>query len=207
MAFETLVFFWFSFWFVFASVGMIVTRNIVYSVLLLTLSFFSAACIWLLLESEFLAITLILVYVGAIMVLFLFVVMMLNVVKAEKRAKFTAYLPLGIMVAVVVISEFSLVLGPKQFGLELIPMPERHLASYSNVTELAFELYTIYVYPFELAAVLLLVAIVSAITLVHRQKKDRLTQNVRKQVEVRPEDRLKIIKMKAEHKNKQGQDA
>ncbi len=207
MAFETLVFFWFAFWLVFASAGMIMSRNIVRSILLLILSFFSAACLWLLLESEFLAITLILVYVGAIMVLFLFVVMMLDVVKAEKRAKFTGYLPLGIIIAIVVISEISLVLGPEQFGLDLIPAPERHLATYSNVTELALELYTIYAYPFELAAVLLLVAIVSAITLVHREKKQRLVQNIREQVEVKPEDRLKIIKMKTEPKNRQRQDA
>ena len=179
-----------------SSVAMITARNTIHSALFLILSFFSAACLWLLLESEFLAITLILVYIGAILVLFLFVIMMLNITKSEQQAKFTGYLPLGILVALAIIIEMSLVLGPQQFGLDIMPAPAQHLASHSNITQLALELYTVYVYPFELASVLLLIAIISAIVLVQRTGSRRLTQDVHQQISVKPQDRLHIIKDK-----------
>ncbi len=191
MTFEELLFIWISAWFVLASFAMIMSRNTMHSVLFLTLAFFSAACLWILLESEFLAMTLILVYVGAIMVLFLFVVMMLDIDKSEKKAKFTAYLPLGAMVAIIVATEIALVLIGGQFNISNYELKS---ADYSNITELAYVLYTVYVYPFELASVLLLIAIISAITLVHRDKSRRLVQNIDTQIATKPEDRLRIIK-------------
>ncbi len=193
MIFEELLFIWISAWLVIASFAMIIARNIMHSVLFLTLAFFSAACLWILLEAEFLAMTLILVYVGAIMVLFLFVVMMLDIDESEKKAKFTTYLPLGIMVAIVVVTEIVLIVIGDQFELS---SPLLKSADYSNISELAYLLYTVYVYPFELAAVLLLIAIISAVTLVHRGKSRRLVQNIDAQIATSSKDRLRIIKNK-----------
>ena len=152
MTFDQILFYVFSFWFIASSLAMIFSRNAAKAVLFLILSFFSAASIWILLEAEFLAITLILVYVGAVMVLFLFVIKMLNIDQSTIRAKFTTYLPLGIFVSMVVIAQMALVLSAGQFDLETVEEPARHIAGYSNITELASDLYTTYVYPFELAA-------------------------------------------------------
>jgi NADH-quinone oxidoreductase subunit J len=193
MSSEQIIFYILSFWFIASSLAMIFARNAAKAVLFLVLSFFSAASIWILLEAEFLAITLILVYVGAVMVLFLFVIKMLNIDKSTLRAKFAGYLPLGLVVALIIIAEMTLVLGGAQFGLEVMPSPLRHGADYSNITVLAMQLYTTYVYPFELAAVLLLIAIIAAITLVHQKEIKRKQQNISEQVSVRAKDRIRLV--------------
>jgi len=193
MTFDQILFYVFSFWFIASSLAMIFSRNAAKAVLFLILSFFSAASIWILLEAEFLAITLILVYVGAVMVLFLFVIKMLNIDKSTLRAKFAGYLPLGLLVAAIIIAEMTLVLGGNQFGLDVIAAPARHAADYSNITVLAMQLYTTYVYPFELAAVLLLIAIIAAITLVHRNESTRKKQSISEQVSVQAKDRVRLV--------------
>ncbi|CAB9542397.1 NADH-ubiquinone oxidoreductase chain J (EC [Bathymodiolus brooksi thiotrophic gill symbiont] len=193
MTFDQILFYVFSFWFIASSLAMIFSRNAAKAVLFLILSFFSAASIWILLEAEFLAITLILVYVGAVMVLFLFVIKMLNIDKSTLRAKFAGYLPLGLVVAIIIVAEMALVLGSNQFGLEVIAAPARHAADYSNITVLAMQLYTDYVYPFELAAVLLLIAIIAAITLVHKNEGNRKSQNISEQVSVKAKDRVRLV--------------
>ncbi|HIC41384.1 NADH-ubiquinone oxidoreductase chain J [hydrothermal vent metagenome] len=200
MEFDQILFYVFSFWFIASSLAMIFSRNAAKSVLFLILAFFTAASIWILLEAEFLAITLILVYVGAVMVLFLFVIKMLNIDKSTLRAKFTGYLPLGLIVAVIIIAEMTLVLGGNQFGLDVVAAPVRHSADYSNITVLASQLYTTYVYPFELAAVLLLIAIISAITLVHRREINRKSQSIDEQVKVQAKDRLRIVSIASPNK-------
>ncbi len=200
MEFEQILFYVFSFWFVVSSLAMIFSRNAAKAVLFLILSFFSAASIWILLEAEFLAITLILVYVGAVMVLFLFVIKMLNIDKSTLRAKFAGYLPLGLIVAAVIIAEMTLVLGGTQFGLDVVAAPTRHGADYSNITVLALQLYTTYVYPFELAAVLLLIAIIAAITLVHRNEINRKKQSISEQVNVQAKDRVRLVSIATPNK-------
>ncbi|MDC9715129.1 MAG: NADH-quinone oxidoreductase subunit J [Gammaproteobacteria bacterium] len=200
MTFDQILFYVFSFWFIAASLAMIFSRNAAKAVLFLILAFFSAASIWILLEAEFLAITLILVYVGAVMVLFLFVIKMLNIDKSTLRAKFAGYLPLGLIVAAIIATEMALVLGANQFGLEVMAAPARHAADYSNITVLALQLYTDYVYPFELAAVLLLIAIIAAITLVHRNEGNRKTQNIAEQVSVKAKDRVRLVSITTPNK-------
>ncbi len=193
MGSEQIIFYILSFWLVASSLAMIFSRNTVKAALFLVLAFFSAAGIWILLEAEFLAITLILVYVGAVMVLFLFIIKMLNVDKSTVRAKFAVYLPIGLVVAAIIIAEMALVLGPSQFGLDVVAAPQRHGADYSNITELALQLYTVYVYPFELAAILLLIAIIAAITLVHRKETNRKKQSISDQVSVKAKDRVRVV--------------
>ncbi len=193
MGFEQIIFYIFSFWFVVSSLAMIFSRNAAKAVLFLVLAFFSAASIWILLEAEFLAIILILVYVGAVMVLFLFVIKMLNIDKSTIKARFTGYLPLRLIVAIIIIIEMSLVLGSNQFGLDVFSVPERHSEDYSNITVLAMQIYTTYVYPFELAAVLLLIAIIAAITLIHRNDTSRKKQSISEQVNVQAKDRVRLV--------------
>lgn len=193
MGSEQIIFYILSFWLVASSLAMIFSRNTAKAALFLVLAFFSAAGIWILLEAEFLAITLILVYVGAVMVLFLFIIKMLNVDKSTVRAKFAVYLPIGLVVAAIIIAEMALVLGPSQFGLDVVAAPQRHGADYSNITELALQLYTVYVYPFELAAILLLIAIIAAITLVHRKETNRKKQSISDQVSVKAKDRVRVV--------------
>ncbi|MDB2590428.1 NADH-quinone oxidoreductase subunit J [Candidatus Thioglobus sp.] len=200
MGSEQIIFYFLSFWLIASSLAMIFSRNAAKAVLFLVLSFFSVASVWILLEAEFLAITLILVYVGAVMVLFLFVIKMLNIDKSTLRAKFAGYLPLGLIVALIIIAEMTLVLGNAQFGLDVIPAPARHGADYSNITELALQLYTTYVYPFELAAVLLLIAIIAAITLVHKKEINRKQQSISEQVNVRAKDRVRIVSITSSSK-------
>ena len=181
-----------------AAVMVITARNPVHSVLFLVLAFFTSAGVWLLLEAEFLAIILVLVYVGAVMVLFLFVVMMLDINLAPLREGFIRYLPAGVAVAVIVVVEIALVIGVSDFDLESMPHPPAHPAGYSNTKELGALLYTVYVYPFELAAAILLVAIVAAIALTMRRRAGVKTQDPARQVAVRREDRIRIVRMPAE---------
>ena len=191
------------FW-IFASVlaisalAMITVRNPVHSALLLVLCFFTSAAIWLLIEAEFLAVVLVLVYVGAVMVLFLFVVMMLDINVEEIRARVTRYALFGGVVAGVVVFEMVSVVWTRSLGVDVTTGAQGQPANYSNTAELGTLLYTKYVYPFELAAVLLLIAIVAAISLTMRKRAGLRQQNVAKQVAVRREDRVRIVKMAAE---------
>jgi NADH-quinone oxidoreductase subunit J len=181
-----------------SALGMITVRNPVHAALLLVLCFFTSAAIWLLIEAEFLAVVLILVYVGAVMVLFLFVVMMLDINVEEVRARPTRYALLGGIVAGVVVFEMVSVVWTRSLGLDVTSGAQPQPATYSNTAELGKLLYTNYVYPFELAAVMLLIAIVAAISLTMRKRAGLKLQNVAMQVAVRREDRVRIVKMAAE---------
>lgn len=196
----TLFFYIFATILLVSSVLVITVRNTVYAVLFLVLSFFTSAALWMMLEAEFLAIVLVLVYVGAVMVLFLFVVMMLNINITAKREGFTRYLPVGIIVAAIMLFEIISVVGVGNFGLEQIGEPLRHPADYSNIKELGRLLYTVYVYPFEIAGAILLVAIVAAIALAFRRRSGNKAVDPAQQVRVKKEDRLRIVAMKTEKK-------
>lgn len=197
MTFLQFAFYFFAAVMVFAATMVITVRNPVKSALFLVLSFFSAACVWLTLEAEFLAIVLVLVYVGAVMVLFLFVVMMLDINLARLRAGFTDYLPVGGLVALLMVAELVLILSGDSFSAQNLPRPEGHEAGYSNTRELGAVLYTVYVYPFEIAALILLVAIIGAIALTLRKRPDTKYLNPADQVSVRREDRVRLVKMPA----------
>jgi len=196
MNFETGVFYFLAAILLFASLRVITAKNPVHAALFLVLAFFTAAGVWLLLEAEFLAITLVLVYVGAVMVLFLFVVMMLDINIEQMHKGFWSHLPLAGTVALLMVLEMAAVLGARNFGLDKIAAPQAHAAGYSNTKELGRLLYTDYVYPFEIAAVILLVAIVAAIALTMRRRKDTKYQNPGEQVKVRRQDRLRVIPMR-----------
>ena len=180
--------------------GMVITRrNPVHAVLFLVLVFFTSAALWVLLEAEFLGIVLVLVYVGAVMVLFLFVVMMLDVDLATLRAGFIRHLPLGGLIAGVMAVEIFLVVGPSHFGLGAFPAPLPMAAERSNTHELGLMLYGNFVYPVEIAAVILLVAIVAAIRLTLRQRPDNKHVDPAIQVRVRKgPDRVRLVSMPAE---------
>jgi len=179
----------------------VTVRNPVKAALYLVLVFFSAACIWLTLEAEFLAIVLVLVYVGAVMVLFLFVVMMLDIDVARLREGFTQYLPAGLVIAGVMVAELSLVMLSRRFGLDAIPRPVARGVDYSNTRELGLVLYTDYVYAFEIAALILLVAIIAAISLTFRRRGGTKVQVIAEQLQVTKADRLRIVKMSSEITN------
>lgn len=196
MIFTEFVFWVFSVILIFAALRVIVSRNPVHAALNLVLAFFTAAGLWLLLEAEFLAITLVLVYVGAVMVLFLFVVMMLDVNVTRLRERFWSYLPLGATVAILLVAEMTLVVGSKYF--ESVKIAAVRPPGYSNTKELGRLIYTDYVYPFEIAAVILLVAIVAAIALTLRRRKDSKYQNPSRQVAVRREERVRMVSMPSE---------
>lgn len=190
--------------YVFASVlvasafGVITARNPVHCALFLVFAFLNSAVIWLLLEAEFLAVTLVVVYVGAVMVLWLFVVMMMDIDVEKLRQGFTRYAPFGALIALIVIAQIGLVVWVRQLGLEETPAPLPKPAGYSNTAELGHLLYTEYLYPFEVAAVILLVAIVAAITLTMRRRPGQKVQDVARQVAVRAQDRVRVVKMDAE---------
>jgi len=197
---ESILFYLFSAILVFASGMVISVRNPVKAALWLVLAFFTSAGVWLLLEAEFLAITLVLVYVGAVMVLFLFVVMMLDIKLAPLQEGFTRYLPIGLVIGLVVVIEIAIMVGPGRFGLEMIPAPEAHGADYSNTKELGRLLYVDYVYPFELAAVILVVAIIAAIALTLRPKRWSKFMQVEEQLNAKRSERVRMVKMAAEKK-------
>ncbi len=198
MSLETLVFYLFAALSVFAALRVITARNPVHAALFLVLAFFSMAGIWLLLEAEFLAMTLVVVYVGAVMVLFLFVVMMLDIDLVRLREGFWRWFPFGVVLAMIMVGEMAWVLGSRQTTETAGAV--HHPAGYSNVKELGRLVYTDYVYPFELAAVLLLIAMIAAIALTLRRRKDTKTQNVPKQVEVRRKDRVRLVSVPSERK-------
>lgn len=189
------VFYVFATVLVLAAIAVVTGKNPVFSVLFLVLAFFTSAAIWLLLEAEFLAITLVLVYVGAVMVLFLFVVMMLDINIDQLREGFARYLPVGIVVGLIILVQMGMVLGPEHFGLDRVPEPIKHGADYSNTKELGSVLYTQYVFPFELASVILLVAIVAAIALTLRRRPGNKAIDVSQQVRVKRADRVKLLAM------------
>jgi len=181
-----------------SALAMILVRNPVHAALLLVLCFFTSAAIWLLIEAEFLAVVLILVYVGAVMVLFLFVVMMLDVNVEELRARFTPHTWLGAAVAGLVVFQLVSVVWTRSLGVDVTQGAPPQPADYSNTAELGKALYTQYVYPFELAAVLLLIAIVAAISLTMRKRAGLKQQDITRQVAVRREDRVRLVQVAAE---------
>jgi len=187
---EKLIFYFFAAILLFAATMVITVRNPVRAALFLVLAFFTSAAIWLMLHAEFLAISLVLVYVGAVLVLFLFVVMMLDIDLAPLKEGFTRYLPLGIVVAALIVVEMITVLNAPQFDVLPVESMEE-----SNTKMLGRLLYTVYVYPFEIASVILTVAIVAAITLTLREHKRKL-QDVGKQVAVRREDRIRLVNLR-----------
>ena len=198
MTFLDFAFYVFSAVLVFAAFMVVTIRNPVRAALFLVLAFFSAACIWITLEAEFLAIVLVLVYVGAVMVLFLFVVMMLDINLVQMREGFSRYLPVGGLVAVVLVIEMIIILNAKVFGPQSMVRPPGQAADYSNTRALGEVLYTQYVYPFEIAAVILLVAIIAAIALTLRRRPQTRYQTPAKQVRVTKSDRLRIVSMPSE---------
>lgn len=199
MIVQELVFYSFSLVMVIAAVLVITARNPVYSVLYLILAFFSAAAVWMLLEAEFLAIILIVVYVGAVMVLFLFVIMMLDINLVPFKEGFIRYLPVAVLVAVVMAIELLMVMWSKgRFGAEMFPIPAPNPADYSNTTELGKLLYTNYLLPFEVAGIILLVAIVAAVALTLRTRPGIKTQNPAEQVKARRDESVRLVKMKSE---------
>lgn len=195
---QAIVFYAFSAVLVISALGVITVRNPVYAALLLVLCFATCSAIWLLLEAEFLAIALVLVYVGAVMVLFLFVVMMLDINLAPLREGFARYLPVAAIAALVMLAEMIAVVGVGRFGLDQYAQPEPRPDGYSNTAELGTELYTTYVYPFEIAAVILLVAIVAAIALTLRRRPMVKHQDPARQTRVTKADRLKVVSMASE---------
>ncbi|HEY7674778.1 MAG TPA: NADH-quinone oxidoreductase subunit J [Burkholderiales bacterium] len=194
--FEYAAFWIFAVILVIAAGCVILMRNPVHSALFLVLAFFTAAALWMLLRAEFLAIALVLVYVGAVMVLFLFVVMMLDVNLERLREGFWKYLPLGAAVGIVIVLEMGLVLGGRY--LRALPGPADPGPGYSNTRALGRLLYTDYAYPFELAAVVLLVAIIAAIALTLRKRKDTKYQDPARQAAVKRSDRVRMVPMRAE---------
>ncbi|MGH8174643.1 MAG: NADH-quinone oxidoreductase subunit J [Steroidobacter sp.] len=199
MTITEILFYAFAAVLVVAALGVITARNPVHAALFLVFAFFNSAILWLLMEAEFLAIVLVLVYVGAVMVLFLFVVMMLDVNVAQMREGFTRYAPLGILIAIIVVFEIASVVWVRSLGgAGAEASPSVAVAGYSNTQALGELLYTKYLYPFELAAMILLIAIVAAITLTMRQRPGLKAQDVAAQVSVRAKDRVRIVKMPAE---------
>ena len=196
MTLNTALFYVFSSILLFASFRVITARSPVYAVLFLVLAFFNAACIWMLLHAEFLAIVLVLVYVGAVMVLFLFVVMMLDVVSESLREGFWTHFPVAALVGVVIALEMAAVLLPG-FRLTDAPMADAASLKLGNTKLLGIEVYTRYLYPLQIAAVLLLVAIIAAIALTLRQRKDSKYQNPSEQVKAKAADRVRIVQLKA----------
>jgi NADH-quinone oxidoreductase subunit J len=195
---EALIFYFFGSVLVLAAIGVITARNPVHSVMSLVLAFVTSAFLWMLLEAEFLAIVLVLVYVGAVMVLFLFVVMMLDVKVEQARAGFTRYAPMGIGLVILIAAMLGYVIWARTREMTFLQAPPRMPADYSNTEALGSQLYTVYMYPFELAAVILLVAIIAAISLTMRRRPGLKVQDVARQVAVRREDRVRIVSMESD---------
>jgi len=198
MDFKTVVFYVLAAVMVFAAVRVITARNPVHAALFLVLAFFNAGGIWLLLQAEFLSIMLVMVYVGAVMVLFLFVVMMLDINVDRLREGFWSYLPVGAVVGAVMLAEMMLVLSGPYFDLGNMPEPPAAGAGYSNTRSLGRLLYTDYAYPFELASLVLLVAMIAAVALTLRTRKGSKYINPSEQITVKRADRIEIVSMSAE---------
>ena len=196
--FHAILFYSFATILIVASLGVIFARNPVHAVMFLVLAFFESAMLWLLIEAEFLAIVLVLVYVGAVMVLFLFVVMMLDINVERSEGGYTRYLPLGLVIAGLMIVELMQIIWWRSSADiasgGFVAMPD----GYSNTEALGAVLYTEHVYAFEIAAVILLLAIVAAITLTMRKRPGVKQQNIAAQVAVKASDRIRLVKMDAE---------
>lgn len=194
MGIEKFIFYIFSIVVIGSASMVVISRNAVHAVLFLVLAFIGTSGLWILLQAEFLALILVLVYVGAVMVLFLFVVMMLDIDIAKKREGFLRYMPFAALISVLLVLQIGWVIGPEHFGLkevgELLPKP----AEYSNSKEIGQTIFTEYLIAFELAAGLLLVAMVSAVGLTFRGVKNRRSQKIREQVQTSKKDRLTLIK-------------
>ena len=199
MDFASFVFYSFAAILLLSGIRVVTAKNPVHAALALVLAFFTAAGIWILLQAEFLAITLVLVYVGAVMVLFIFVIMMLDINIEELRKGFWRHLPLAALMAALIVSEMVMVLGGNRFGLTA-PAPKP--ADYSNTRELGLLLYTDYVYAFELAAVILLVAIVAAIALTLRRNPNRIVVDPGWQSKQTAVGRIRLVNMKPQHPEK-----
>jgi NADH-quinone oxidoreductase subunit J len=201
---EKVIFYGFAAILLLAAMLVITARNPVHSALSLVLAFFTSAALWLLAEAEFLGIALVLVYVGAVMVLFLFVVMMLDINISVIREGFARYLPLGALVGVVMVLQMLLVIGAGvgegQVSLALADAAgaEAEGEGGNNIRLLGSMLYTVYVYPFELAAIVLLLAIIAAIMLTHRRRADTKHQDISAQVRTRKDERLRLVRMPSE---------
>jgi len=198
MTFQSALFYVFAAILLAAAARVVTSRNPVHAALFLVLAFVTSAALWMLLQAEFLAIALILVYVGAVMVLFLFVVMMLDINIDRLREGYWDYLVPGLVVAGIMVAEMTVVLTGKTFGLLDVAAPAGKAAGYSNTKDLGRLLYTDYAYPFELAAVVLLVAIVAAIALTLRRRKDTKFQDPAAQVAVRRQDRVRVVSVPVE---------
>jgi len=201
---EKVIFYVFAAILLLAATLVITARNPVHSALSLVLAFFTSAALWLLVEAEFLGIALVLVYVGAVMVLFLFVVMMLDINVAVLREGFARYLPLGALVGVVMLLEMLLVIGASQVDLPGFAGEAAGSLGEdggNNIRMLGSVLYTVYVYPFELAAIVLLLAMIAAIMLTHRRRGGTKHQDISAQVRTRKEDRLRMVRMPSERNN------
>ena len=197
MTFPTFIFYAFSAILIFAALRVITSRNPVHAALFLVLAFFTSAGIWLQLRAEFLAIALVLVYVGAVMVLFLFVVMMLDVNFDALRKHFASYLPVGATVGVLIVAQMVLLIYNTTRDAGLAPP-----AAPDNTRALGRLLYIDYVYPFEIAAVILLVAIVAAIALTFRRRRTTKYQEPAEQVKVRKADRVRLIDLPVENRER-----
>ena len=198
MAFTTALFYVFSAVMLFAALRVITARNPVHAVLYLVLAFFNASGLWMLLQAEFLAIALVMVYVGAVMVLFLFVVMMLDIDIARIREGFWSYLPLAGLIGAILVAEMILTISAGSiFGLENFPGPQE-AGEASNTKALARLLFTDYFYPFELASLVLLVAVIVAVMLTLRTRPGNKAIDPAKQIAVKRADRVRIVKMPVE---------
>ena len=196
--FEQVLFYAFSGLVLFAAVMVITVKNPVHAALCLVLAFFSSSGLWLLLEAEFLAIALVLVYVGAVMVLFLFVVMMLDINIAELREGFASYVPVAVLVAAAMLALLSTIVGHVNFGVDSIQGVVAHASDYRNTKALGMSMYTDFIWPFEIASVILLVAIVAAITLTLRKSRQTKSANPSNQVAVKSSDRVRLVKVPSE---------
>ena len=199
----TLLFFYsFAIVLVLAALKVITAKNPVHAALFLVLAFFNAAGIWMLLEAEFLSIALILVYVGAVMVLFLFVVMMLDLDVCHLRSQFKQFIPLASLVGTVIVAEMTLVLVRGFIGT-INPMPKLTPEGESNSMSLGKMIYGEYVFNFEIAGIILLVAIIAAVALTLRRRKDHKTQDIASQIRTKASDRIRIVSMDAEKNHRQ----
>lgn len=195
---QALVFYSFASVLIASALMVVIAKNPVRGALFLVLSFFTSAVLWMLLEAEFLSLVLIFVYVGAVMTLFLFVVMMLNIDLVPSREGFVRYLPFGLLVMAIVVGLMLYVIGPSHFGWFKNTILTPHPSDYSNVKEIGQVLYTQYFYPFEIASIILLVAIIAAISLAFRGRQNSKSQNIAKQLSVKGKDRVRLIDIGSE---------
>lgn len=198
ITFQQLVFYTFSTLAIMSAIMVIASHNPVKAVLFLVFSFFCMSGLWMLLESEFLSIVLVLVYVGAVMVLFLFVVMMLDIEVDDLKKPFVKHWPIGLLIAAIMVSLMVMIVGKQHFGLDQVPAPAPLPKDFSQVKALATLLYSNYLLPFEIAGVILLVAMIAAIGLTFRGPRDSKTQKVFQQTQVQKQQRLTIVKMPSE---------